>query len=139
MTVDRRKGAHTYGVELPFPCPTEHEEQATLIEMCALFAPHHPELELLMATPNGGKRHPATAARLAAEGVRAGYPDLSLDVARGGYHGLKIEMKRLRGGTVRPEQKWWHERLRAEGYRVEVCRGCDAAWAAISDYLGIVR
>lgn len=121
------------------PCPTEHQEQVALFEMAALFASHHPELELLFAVPNAGQRTKAARGRLLAEGLKAGIPDLCLPIARNGYHALYIELKRLRGGTVRPEQKWWHQRLRAEGARVEVCRGFDAAWAAISDYLGITR
>ena len=33
--------------------------------------------------PNGGSRHPAEAARLKAQGVKAGVPDLCIPVARG--------------------------------------------------------
>lgn len=114
---------------------SEHAEQAALIERVAWAAGQHPELALLLAIPNGGARHKATAARLKAEGVRAGVPDLFLPVARGGSHGLWIEMKRARGGRVAAAQAWWHVRLAEAGYRVEVCHGQDAAWAALCRYL----
>jgi hypothetical protein len=53
----------------------------------------------------------------------------------GGYHGLYIEMKRAKGGQLSPPQKEWIDRLRAEGYRVEVCAGADAAMEVITGYL----
>ena len=58
-----------------------------------------------------------------------------LACARGGHHGLFIEMKRQVGGSVEPEQKEWHERLTAQGYLVVVCRGLGDAMRAITDYL----
>jgi len=88
------------------------------------------------AVPNGGKRDPRTAARLKAEGVKAGIPDVNCDVARGGWHGLRLELKRTKGGRVEPEQVERHEALRVQGYRVEVCRGGDAAWDVLCEYLG---
>ena len=54
---------------------------------------------------------------------------------RGKYAGLFIEMKRRRGGVVSSEQKAYIAELRAEGYRVEVCRGCAEAFAVLEDYL----
>lgn len=115
--------------------PTEHQEQAALVEWAERAHGTHPELRLLAAVPNGGARHKAVAAKLKAEGVRPGYPDLLLDVARGGFHGLRIELKRRDGGRVSEDQSWWHERLRIRGYRVEVCRGWEAARDVILEYL----
>jgi len=51
--------------------------------------------------------------------------------------GLFIELKRRHGGVVSREQKEIHKLLRAQGYRVEVCKGADAAIQAIIDYLGL--
>ena len=116
--------------------PTEHEEQVALFQWAA--ASGIPELELMAAIPNGGYRHPLTAALLKAEGVKAGYPDIVLDVARGGYHGYRLELKRSdRSNHPTAEQKAWIERLRAQGYRVDVCYGCEEAIAAILEYLGL--
>lgn len=97
--------------------------------------PTWPELALLYAVPNGGKRSRKTAADLKAEGVKPGVPDYCLPVPRGGHHGLYLELKRLRGGRVEPEQREWLAALVANGYRAEVARGWEQAWAVLRDYL----
>lgn len=62
---------------------------------------------------------------------------MSLPVARQGKHGLYIELKRGDGSNhPSAKQSWWITRLRIEGYRAEVCYGCEAAWSVIMDYLG---
>jgi hypothetical protein len=43
-------------------------------------------------------------------------------------------MKR-NGGRCTPEQKAFHEDLRAQGYRVEVCYGAQAAIDTITHYM----
>ena len=88
----------------------------------------------LFAIPNGGHRHPAVAAKLRAEGVRPGVPDLMLPVARCGFHGLFIEMKADKG-KVRGNQQDWHEYLDAQGYLVAVCFNPEAAMDTIKSYL----
>jgi len=115
---------------------SEHEEQALLIARVGLLAEEAPDLRWLFAIPNGGARSKATAGKLKAEGVRPGVPDLMLPVARGGYHGLYIEMKAV-GGRTSDEQKAWIAGLRENGYRVEVCVGADAAWRVLCEYLEI--
>ncbi|WP_426575296.1 hypothetical protein ACP179_00020 (plasmid) [Xenorhabdus stockiae] len=60
---------------------------------------HHCEINApdiykrLHSTPNGGLRHKKTGEHLRAEGQRKGYPDVSLDLARGCYHGMRLEFK----------------------------------------------
>lgn len=97
---------------------TEHAEQVSLVQWLDAT---HPEL-LYFAIPNGGNRNIITASKLKAEGVKAGVPDLFLP-------GLKlfVEMKRVKGGSVSPQQKYWHERLTNCGYRVVVCKGAAEA------------
>lgn len=68
-------------------------------------------------------------------GVKKGVPDIFLPCARGGYHGMYIELKRLRGGHVEPEQRGFLERRSAAGYYCVVCRGMEAARAEIVRYL----
>ena len=114
---------------------SEHTEQAALIEWATMNLGRYPELVMLYAIPNGGKRHIKTAAKLKAEGVKAGVWDLSLDVARSGYRGLKIEMKWGKNGLT-GEQILWGERYRAYGYQTVVAWQWTAAAAAILDYLG---
>ncbi|MCK5236436.1 MAG: VRR-NUC domain-containing protein [Deltaproteobacteria bacterium] len=94
----------------------------------------YPELALLYAIPNGGQRNRIVAAKLKAEGVKAGVPDLNLAVARGGYHGLYIEMK-VKPNKPTKKQLEWHEMLREQGYRVEVCYGWEEGVAVLKGYL----
>ena len=70
-----------------------------------------------------------------AEGQRQGVPDLTLPVPSGSYHGLFIELKRVKGGRVSPEQKDWLAFLSGQGYRAEVCKGAVEAIAVINEYL----
>lgn len=111
--------------------PTEHQEQVQLFA----WAAYRPELALLHAIPNGGKRDIRTAAMLKAEGVKPGVPDICLPVPKGGYHGLYIELKRRKGGTVSKEQEAWIRALTAEGYCCALCHGWEAARDEIMRYI----
>lgn len=119
--------------------PTEHVEALRLMQIVRLHENRYPLLKNLTAIPNGGARHGAVASKMKAEGVRKGYPDYLLDVVAGDFHGLRIELKRINASPsdTAPEQRDWHERLRAQGYRVEVCKGWQAAWSVLCDYLTI--
>src|SRR5215203_2049252 len=112
---------------------TEHQEQAALIRWATLSTGAHPELAMLYAIPNGGARHPVVAAKLKAEGVKRGVPDLCLPVPRGEYHGLYVELKAA-GGRPTVEQRAWITALEALGYRARVCVGWEAAREAIKKY-----
>lgn len=115
----------------------EDDHQAALIRWANLQARARPELALLLHVPNGGKRNIREAARLKAQGVRAGVPDLLLPVARGGLHGLWIEMK-APGGRLSPAQREWLDVLGKQGYRTAVCHGWSMARDEILDYLGAI-
>ena len=116
--------------------PLEHDEQAALFRWAEANEGAHPELAMLHATPNGGYRPVHTAVMLKAEGVKAGYPDISLDVPRGRFHGLRIELKRAGGvGRVSAEQQEWIDRLRYYGYCAVVCYGAAEAQQCIMAYL----
>ena len=117
------------------PVPTEAQEQETLFRWAAVMTAKWPEMRLLHAIPNGGSRHPIEAARLKAQGVKAGIPDIFLPVARGKAHGLYIEMKRRKGGRLSEEQIIMIGWLRQQGYRVEVCKGFDEARDVIMEYM----
>ena len=116
--------------------PKEGQEQAALMSWAQMQSWRWPELALLFHIPNGGGRSKAEAGRFKAEGVKAGVPDLFLPVSRDGYHGLFIELKRQAGGRVSDEQKEWIQELRDQGYRVEVCKGWEAAAGVLKNYLG---
>ena len=115
--------------------PTEAQEQTALFEWAAMASRRCPELALLHAIPNGGSRNPIEARHLKEQGVKAGIPDLFLPCARGGFHGLYIEMKRRKGGRVSIEQKKAIIALREQGYRVEVCEGWEKARDVIKEYM----
>ena len=115
--------------------PSEETEQITVMEWASLMAKQAPELDLLFHIANGGERHPAVAQKLKKAGVKKGVPDLFLPVARGGAHGLWVEMKRRKGGKVSPEQKEWMSALEAQGYVCVVAHGSDEACDAIWQYL----
>ena len=116
--------------------PTEHEEQVALFQWAEANEAQYPSLAMLAAIPNGGYRPMTTAAMLKAEGVKAGYPDILLDVARGPYHGLRIELKRAdRSNHATDAQREWLTKLNFEGYRVAVCYGAQEAIKVITDYL----
>ena len=114
---------------------TEHEEQVALMRLVELHKGRWPELGMLYAVPNGGNRNVITARKLKAEGVKPGVPDLCLPVPRDGYHGLYVEMKRQKGGTVSADQKAWIKALQGQGYMAAVCKGAADAWSLIHDYL----
>lgn len=114
--------------------PTEHEDQATVIEW---FDWQYPKLlGRLYAIANAGAgAQKGQAGKMKAEGVRRGVPDLCLPVPRQDFCGLYIEMKRLRGGSLSPDQRDWLDFLGGQGYMAVVCRGAEAAKQTIRDYL----
>ena len=120
--------AHKYGGK---SARSEHDLQVQCVEW---FRRTHPR-EIIMAIPNGGYRTPKTAAFMKAEGQLAGVPDLFIPIARGGFHGLWIEMKNGKAGRLSENQKIMHERLQQYGYAVEVCRDAIHFRDIVSKYL----
>ena len=121
--------------------PSEHEEQTRVIFWWRHVGCLHWRLpqHLLFAIPNGGKRGKITAARLSAEGVMPGVPDLFLAVTwcpgDKKWPGLWIEMKKRAGGRLSTAQQDMIYFLSKQGYQVAVCYGADQAVAAINSYL----
>ena len=113
---------------------SEHHDQVAVCQWAAMSQGRHPELALLLAIPNGGARHIAVAAKLKAEGVRAGVPDLFLPCPRRGFNGLWIELK-TKTGRLSDSQKWWISELCKQGYFAVMCRGTEEAIEAIREYL----
>ncbi len=122
--------------------PLETHEQQAVIAWAALAVRTWPELELLHAVPNGAvygrdKRLAAMqAARLKAEGLRRGWPDLNLPVARGPFIGLVIEMKR-RGERPTDDQRHYLDLLAACGHRTRVCFSAQDAIDELRAYLAL--
>jgi len=118
----------------------EDDHQEALIKWADISASERFPTNLLYSNPMGGYRNPREGARLKAQGARKGMLDLVLPVPRNGFHGLYIELKRpiVKGEakpTVSPEQKYWIEQLRLQGYKAEVCYGWTQAKELIEGYL----
>lgn len=120
--------------------PTEHEEQKEVVRWFDLQYRRY--RGRLVAVPNGahlagtGRQRAAKMARMKAEGLRNGFPDLLLPVPRDGFHGLVIEMKRQKGGRPTPEQLDWLEFLAEMGFMTALCKGAEAAIDTIKGYMG---
>jgi len=115
---------------------SEHDTQSAFFEWANYQ--RFPGIELLHATPNGGARHPAVAAKLKKEGVKAGVPDVSWPVARGGYVGLAIEFKHGDGNPSK-EQRERIDRMQQEGWMVTVCWSWQAAARVMQGYAGMLK
>lgn len=94
----------------------------------------YPELRWLFHIPNGGARDAITGARLKAEGVKPGVPDLCLPVARQGHTALYVEMKYGRNKPA-PVQEEWLTGLTDLGARCVVCYSAQEAFTEIMAYL----
>ncbi len=114
----------------------ESAEQEALFSWAEYSLGKYPELKLLHHIPNGGQRNVHEAASLKRQGVKAGVPDLCLPVARGGFHGLYIELK---AGNNKPteKQKEWLRDLKEQGYCTAVCYGSGEAINVIKQYLNL--
>jgi len=112
----------------------EHDEQANLFQWAVAMTGIYPELSLLFAIPNAGKRSIGAAMYYRAEGLKSGVPDMCLPVARGGYHGMFLELK---AGKNKPteEQKAWIDELAKQGYYACVAWGFDEARQKLTEYL----
>jgi hypothetical protein len=110
---------------------TEKQEQEALFA----WAQYRTDLQLMLHVVNEGRRSVQHTMALKRQGMKPGVPDILFPVARGGYHGLWIEMKRKDGGRLSPEQRWWQKALLEEGYAVAVCKGFDEARETIDWYL----
>lgn len=92
---------------------------------------------LLFHVPNENDRadsNPIQGAIRKSLGVVAGVADLLFLVARGGYHGLCIEMKDEKG-TQKPAQKEWQKIVEAYGYSYKICRSLAQFKEIVYEYL----
>ena len=97
----------------------------------------YPELRWLHAVPNGGYRSGREAVGLQRQGVKAGILDIALDVARGGYHGLRIELKRPGVKCAKPsaEQLEYIGFLTRQGYCARISNDFSECKQIILEYL----
>ena len=106
--------------------PSEHDEQVGFINW---FRAKYPQV-LIFAIPNGEKRAITVAKRLKAEGVVRGIPDLFIP-----QFNLWVEMKRISGGRLSPEQRAMIVYLEGIGQKVIVGKGAADASRQILEFL----
>ncbi len=115
---------------------SEHDEQVALFQWAKMREEQIPELKLLHAIPNGGHRHKAVAAKMQAEGVKPGVPDIFLPVPRNGYHGMYLEMK-WGENKLTDRQTEWFDALHKQDYFCAVSWTWVMAKSLILRYLGL--
>lgn len=133
--------------------PSEEDSQIALMQWAEMtyrmydsnFKDGETLADYIHHSPNGGIRVQKTnrdgstyspeGAKLKEMGTKAGFPDLTVFLARGGYFGLYIEMKRERGGAVSREQRMLIDRLTRQGYLCTVCHGTLEAVKVLKTYM----
>lgn len=97
--------------------------------------PKNKKYKLLTYTMGGCHNFGAKkGAIMKAMGLRSGTPDLNLFMARGGYHGLLIEVKGPDGKST-PTQKEMQSNLIEEGYCVKEGKSIEQCIEIIKSYL----
>lgn len=116
----------------------EDSEQALFF---SILRYRYPQVwDIAFHVPNGGKRNAREGARLKAQGVKAGVPDIFVPMPVGSHFGLFIEMKRaLEHGKPKPvvsgQQRMMMDMLTAQGYKCVVAYGADDAIMILEQYL----
>lgn len=115
---------------------SEHLIQCALIEWARMpsVMRAYPGIDLLESSLNGVRLTKAQAGKAKAAGMLKGALDLNLPVARGQFHGMRIELKFAKGRPT-PEQEWHAKRLREEGWFVGFYWDWTEARLAIIEYL----
>lgn len=114
---------------------TEHGHQAALFAYFALAENQirWPEVKWMFAVPNGGQRSAISGARLKAEGVKPGVPDIIFPLRRYPFSGLVLEMKK-KGGKTSIEQDEYIGFLISQEFKCVVCYSWIEAKDAVIEY-----
>lgn len=116
----------------------ESDLQRAIIRWSETLIGRIPEFEWIYHCPNGGKRNAFEAQNLKSQGVKSGVVDLHLDVARGGYHGWKCELKKPGGNCQTPseEQIKYLAFVDEQGYCTLVSNDFDEVKEHLLRYIG---
>lgn len=121
------------------PNRVEDSIQKKVIKACELMRHEGQRLsKFVNHSPNEGKRSLATGSNLKKMGMSKGYPDLAIEVAKGGYFGLRIEIKSKEGRTS-DEQVAWINRLNEQGYLAVVTKGLGETLEVIERYMNMPK
>ena len=121
----RKRKTRTTTIGLVKISPSEYDEQVGFINW---FRSKYPDV-LIFAIPNGEKRAISVAKRLKAEGVVRGVPDLYVPTWN-----LWIEMKRVSGGRLSPDQKAMINYLENIGNTVIIGKGASDASKKVLEF-----
>jgi len=109
----------------------ESREQIALFQWIRL----HPKLKhIAYHVPNERKTSKISGFILKQLGVLSGVSDVVIPVARGGFHGMYIEMKSTKG-RLSENQKSFLDNMTKEGYMAVCAHGFDSAKQFIEEYL----
>jgi hypothetical protein len=100
------------------PKLTESQIQIQFFDYVRHMAKTNLDYQMIVANPHqggGGIQNILRGKKMQKEGASKGFPDISVLVPRGKYHGLFIELKRP-GGHLAPEQANWLNMLKRQGY-----------------------
>tara|TARA_R110001583_G_scaffold60457_1_gene179569 strand:- start:537 stop:941 length:405 start_codon:yes stop_codon:yes gene_type:complete len=81
------------------------------------------------------QKHISQRKKAKSTGYVAGFPDIQILSARGGYFGLFIEIKLNKNCYPSQLQKDWIEDLLDRGYYAVVCKGYDECIETLENYL----
>ena len=98
--------------------PTERQIQVGVFQAAKILARVDPTWDLLCAYPLQRGNDLLWLKLRLQEGAKKGWPDLTLPVARGGHHGLYLELKR-KGNKPQLEQMKVITALYNQGYCAE--------------------
>lgn len=107
----------------------ERAIQCAIVKALKKYA--RPQSCFWYAIPNGGKRHVITAARLKAEGVVPGAPDLGFVLPRGLAAFLEIKASK---GRQSVQQEFIEKQIEALGGRYAVAHSIDEAWGVLAGW-----
>ena len=113
------------------PTPeSESNQQELVIKYLRLAYPD----ALYCASAGGMRTSYLQAIKMKRTGYVKGFPDLFIYEPRGEFYGLAIEMKKVKGSKIEPEQLQWQEQLRNRGYCSYICKGNEEAIKIIDEY-----
>ncbi len=113
----------------------EYQEQCAVFEWAAGMEHKWPCLKLLFGSLMGTKLPPKYLNKAKKAGMKTGKPDINLPVPMGGFCGLWIELKRIKGKKPTDEQEVMLKNLAIVGNAVYLANGSAAAIRTIKQYL----
>ncbi|CAM3308000.1 VRR-NUC domain-containing protein [Halomonas lysinitropha] len=136
----RKRAINKDGTPRKRPVDWEGQEQAVLIRWLLgekmRGTPVGEFYDHTYSVPNGGLRAWKTAKAMKAQGSKSGVSDLVTRQARGGWHGLYLELKATppRDADLAPSQFEWLEGSEYEGYCPALALGLEEAKRVLREY-----